>query len=147
MAGRTRIALLAVLLTACAWPAGAVDLEELKRLARKDASEQVKKEAEDKAAEARPAVPIAGNQVLSGSASPMQKLARGIEEAHAAAPNKWYQAAKVEDITPPGDDQRKIYKITGVLGEYCLRYPDKNKANQGSAYVGAPLLGACPHMF
>ncbi len=151
MAGRARIALpgvlLIVLLTACAWPAGAVDLEELKRLARKDASEQVRKEAEDKAAEAKPAVPEAGNQVLSGSASQLQKLARGIEAAHAAAPNKWYQAAKIEDITPPGDDQRKIYKITGVLGEYCLRYPDKNKANQGSAYVGEPLLGACPHMF
>ena len=132
------------LLSALAFDAGAVDLEEMKRLARIDASAEAKKTAQEAAA--APADPHA-DRVLSGSAAQMDKLARGIEQAHAAAPNKWYQAAKIEDITPPGDDQRKIYKITGMLGSYCLRYPDKNKADQGRAYVGAPLLGACPHMF
>jgi hypothetical protein len=84
------------------------------------------------------------------SASPdsaQQRLERGFEQAHEAAPNRWYQAAKVEDITPPGDDARKIYRITGVLGTYCVRYPDKNRANQGKANAGEPLIGACPHMF
>jgi hypothetical protein len=141
-----------------AGPAGArvVDLEEMKRLARIDTSTQVQQEAAEKArqAAADKADQPANRQgaapspkVLSGMASQMDKLARGIEAAHAAAPNKWYQAAKVEDITPPGDDARKVYQITGVLGTYCLRYPDKNKADQGRAYVGEPLLGACPHMF
>lgn len=142
----------------CALPlaAHAVDLEEMKRLARIDASVQLQQEAAEQARRAaadkadlpanrQGAAPAP--QVLSGTASQMEKLARGIEAAHAAAPNRWYQAAKVEDITPPGDDQRKVYKITGVLGSYCLRYPDKNKADQGRAYVGEPLLGACPHMF
>ena len=132
---------LLTLLSLLAHPAGAVDLEAMKRLARIDASAESQKEAADQPAK------TATDRVLSGSASQMEKLARGIEAAHAAAPNKWYQAAKIEDITPPGDDQRKIYKLTGVLGSYCLRYADKNKADQGKAYVGEPLLGACPHMF
>jgi hypothetical protein len=86
---------------------------------------------------------------LSGAAPDhaMQRLQKGIEEAHRAAPNKWYQAAKVEDITPPGDDARKIYRITGVPGTYCVRYADKNRADQGKANVGEPLIGACPYMF
>lgn len=77
-----------------------------------------------------------------------QRLAKGIELAHQAAPNKWYQAAKVEEITPPGDDARKIYKITTALGTYCVRYADKNRAwDHGQAYLGEPLIGSCPHMF
>jgi len=135
--------------------AGAVDLDELKRLARRDATAQAQLDAAEKAKEAATAAQQPANQqgrakatpVLSGTASQMQKLARGIEEAHAAAPNRWYQAAKIEDITPPGDDQRKIYKITGVLGEWCMRYKDKNKADQGLANAGEPVYGACPHMF
>jgi hypothetical protein len=75
------------------------------------------------------------------------RLEKGFDEAHAAVPNKWYQAAKIEDITPPGDDARKIYRITGALGSYCVRYPDKNRVNQGKANAGEPLIGACPHMF
>lgn len=145
----------AVLLALAMASAQAVDLEELKRLARADATAQAQIEAAEKAeqlkkdAEHRPA-----NQqlppktaALSGVASQMDKLARGIEEAHAAAPNKWYQAAKIEDVTPPGDDQRKVYKITGVLGSFCTRYKDKNKADQGKANAGEPLIGACPHTF
>jgi hypothetical protein len=151
-------ALVLLCLSACLGvsPARAVDLEELKRLARQDATVQVREEAAEKARLAaqeladRPANHQRDSPAtvpLSGSAAQNEKLARGIEAAHAAAPNKWYQAAKIEDITPPGDDQRKVYKITGVLGSYCLRYADKNKADQGKAYVGEPLLGACPHMF
>jgi hypothetical protein len=79
----------------------------------------------------------------------LQRLARGIDQAHQAAPNKWYQAAKIEDITPPGDDERKIYKITTVAGTYCVRYKDKNRpgVDHGQANLGEPLMGACPHMF
>jgi hypothetical protein len=77
-----------------------------------------------------------------------RRLEQAFEAAHAAAPNKWYQAAKVEDITPPGDDARKIYKITTALGTYCVRYVDKNRTfDHGQANLGAPLTGACPRMF
>jgi hypothetical protein len=77
-----------------------------------------------------------------------QRLAKGIEQAHAEAPNKWYQAAKIDDITPPGDDARKIYKITTALKTYCVRYADKNRTwDHGQANLGEPLIGSCPHMF
>lgn len=107
---------------------------------REEDKEQRKDEKEDK-----PANRIA-NFGMAGETQ-NQKVARLFEEAHAAAPNKWYQAAKVEDITPPGDDARKIYKITGLLGTYCVRYADKNRGDQGKANLGEPLVGACPHMF
>jgi hypothetical protein len=90
------------------------------------------------------------NELSLSADGPLQRLARGIEIAHDAAPGKWYQAARIEDITPPGDDARKIYRITSALaGTYCARYPDKNKiGNQtGAANLGEPLIGACPHMF
>ncbi|WP_426110454.1 hypothetical protein [Massilia sp. PWRC2] len=147
----TACALLAALL-ACA-PAAAIDFDELKRLARLDASREAQQEAAERAT-AQAAAQAANRQLppkaapLSGTASQMDKLARGFEEAHAAAPNRWYQAAKIEDFTPPGDDQRKVYRITGALvGPFCVRYQDKNKADQGRANVGEPLIGSCPRMF
>jgi type IV secretory pathway VirB10-like protein len=89
------------------------------------------------------------SQALSASGQTKeQRLSRGFEQAHELAPNKWYQAARIEDITPPGDDARKIYRITTALGTYCVRYPDKSRMPQtGAANLGAPLIGACPHMF
>jgi hypothetical protein len=91
-----------------------------------------------------------GKGVLSLSGDTrQQRLSRGIEQAHDMAPNKWYQAAKIEDITPPGDDARKVYKITTALGSYCVRYLDKNRiGNQtGAANLGEPRIGVCPTMF
>ena len=77
-----------------------------------------------------------------------QRLAKGMEKAFDMAPNKWYQAAKIEDVTPPGADARKIYKVTTALGSYCVRYVDKSQAwNQGKANLGEALIGACPHEF
>ena len=77
-----------------------------------------------------------------------QRLAKGFEKAFDMAPNKWYQAAKIEDITPPGADARKVYKVTTALGTYCVRYADKNRAwDHGQANLGEALIGACPHMF
>lgn len=107
---------------------------------REEDKEQHKDDKVDKDAKREGTFGMAGE-------SQKEKVARLFEEAHAAAPNKWYQAAKVEDITPPGDDARKIYKITGALGTYCVRYADKNRGDQGKANLGEPLIGACPHMF
>jgi hypothetical protein len=118
-----------------------VSAEEMLRLAKLDLA-KIDRELRKEGA-GGPAGRISG-----GVESQAQRLARGFDEAHAAAPQKWYQAARVEDITPPGDDARKIYRITTALGTYCVRYPDKNKMPQtGAANFGAPLVGACPHMF
>jgi hypothetical protein len=151
---RGRRLLCAITVAFAAGGAGAVDLEELKRLARVQASQDARQEAAEQE-KLRAATELPANlqarpktgPVLSGTASQMEKLARGIEAAHAAAPNRWYQAAKIEDITPPGDDQRKIYKVIGFLTGFCIRYQDKNRGDQGKANVGEPLIGACPHMF
>lgn len=84
---------------------------------------------------------------VSGDSAQM-RLEKAFEAAHEAAPKKWYQAAKIEDITPPGDDARKIYKITTAFRTYCVRYADKNRTwDHGQANLGEPLIGACPHMF
>lgn len=93
---------------------------------------------------------VAKTEPVLSADGPLQRFARGVEQAHDAAPRKWYQAAEIEDITPPGDDARKVYRITSVLaGTYCVRYRDKSKAtNQtGAANMGDPLIGVCPHMF
>jgi hypothetical protein len=87
-------------------------------------------------------------QFSASGDTPQQRLEKGLERAHELAPNKWYQAARIEDITPPGDDARKIYRITTALGSYCVRYPDKNRTfDHGQANLGGPLTGACPHTF
>lgn len=120
-------------------PPAHLTLEQILSNARRDVGkidQQVRKE--------RSATFSAG----AGAVSVQQRLEKGFDEAHQAAPNKWYQAAKIEDITPPGDDQRKIYRITGAAGTFCVRYPDKNrKFDHGQANLGEPLIGACPHMF
>ena len=107
---------------------------------RDEDKEQHKDDKVDKDAKREGTFGLAGE-------SAQRKMERLFEEAHQAAPNKWYQAAKVEDITPPGDDARKVYKITGLLGTYCVRYADKNRGDQGKANLGEALIGACPHMF
>lgn len=79
--------------------------------------------------------------------SPQARLSRGMQEAHDAVPPKWYQAAKVEDFTPPGDDARKVYRITTATGSYCVFYADKNKMQSGAANLGEAKMGKCPTMF
>jgi hypothetical protein len=124
-------------------------MEEIMRVAKRDLGkidrelrEQEKAAGVDKADKE-----IGGGAFSAAGSADQQRLAKGIEAAHAAAPNKWYQAAKIEDFTPPGDDARKIYKVTTALGTYCVRYKDKNRAwDHGQANLGEPLSGACPHM-
>lgn len=130
---------------------------EIMRIARQDSGkidkalreEEKAKEKETAKEKEKGKVDEGANGSFSASGDSAQtRLEKGIEAAHAAAPNKWYQAAKIEDFTPPGDDARKIYKVTTAFGTYCVRYKDKNRApNQGAANLGEPLIGACPHMF
>lgn len=136
---------------AAAAPRPHAGIEEIMRVARQDLG-KIDKELRDEEKEKEKGKEKrdegANTPFSAAGDSAQQRLSKGIEEAHAAAPNKWYQAAKIEDFTPPGDDARKIYKVTTALGTYCVRYKDKNRAfNQGAANLGEPLIGACPHMF
>lgn len=118
-------------------PPAQVSAEDIMRIAKQDLGKIARELRKD------------GKESFSAAGDSAQgRLARGFEAAHDAAPNKWYQAARVEDITPPGDDARKIYKITTALGTYCVRYADKNRTlDHGQANLGQALTGACPHAF
>ena len=59
-----------------------------------------------------------------------ERLAQGIEEANAAAPNKWYQAPKVTEIVDPGGYGRRRYRVVGALGTYCITV-ESNHAPDG----------------
>lgn len=49
------------------------------------------------------------------------KLERGINAAHAAVPPKWYQGARMEELsTPDGARKSRLYKISTALGAYCV---------------------------
>jgi hypothetical protein len=138
------LTLTAVLPLHAAAPAPHLTVDQMISMVKKDlskADEEQRKDVQEKPKE-RPQT--FGTTV----GTKQQRLAKGIERAHQMAPNKWYQAAKVEDITPPGDDARKVYQITSPLGTYCVRYADKNRTwDHGQANLGEPLIGACPHMF
>lgn len=49
------------------------------------------------------------------------RLERGINAAHDAVPPKWYQGARMVELTT-ADGERKIrtYKIITAIGAYCI---------------------------
>lgn len=62
--------------------------------------------------------------------TPTKKLERGIARAAELAPNKWYQAPKVEEIVDPGGYGRRRYRVVGAAGTYCITY-ESNHAPDG----------------
>ena len=68
--------------------------------------------------------------------SKQARLERGINAAHDAVPPKWYQGAKIIELTTPdGENKTRVYKIVTGLGTYCIYIrPD-----------GAKSYGLCPN--
>lgn len=58
------------------------------------------------------------------------KLEKGIARAAELAPNKWYEAPKVEEILDPGGYGRRRYRVVGAAGTYCVTY-ESNHAPDG----------------
>ena len=58
------------------------------------------------------------------------KLEKGIARAAELAPNKWYQAPKMEEIIDPGGYGRRRYRVVGAAGTYCVTY-ESNHAPDG----------------
>lgn len=53
--------------------------------------------------------------------SKQARLERGINAAHDAAPPKWYQAAKIIELsTPDGENKTRTYKIVTAIVTYCI---------------------------
>ncbi len=53
-------------------------------------------------------------------------LERGISAAHDAVGPKWFQAARITELTPP-DARVRIYRITTGLGSYCISIDEGKK--------------------
>jgi hypothetical protein len=74
------------------------------------------------------------------------KLEKGISHAAETAPNRWYQAPKVQEIQDPGGYGRKRYRVVGANGTYCVTY-ESNHAPDGidSMQRGIkPKITSCP---
>ncbi|WP_444845466.1 hypothetical protein [Duganella caerulea] len=53
--------------------------------------------------------------------SKQARLERGINAAHEAVPPKWYQPAKIIELsTPDGENKTRTYKIVTAIATYCI---------------------------
>lgn len=53
--------------------------------------------------------------------SKQARLERGINAAHDAVPPKWYQGARMVELsTPDGENKTRTYKIITAVGAYCI---------------------------
>lgn len=49
------------------------------------------------------------------------RLERGINAAHEAVPPKWYQGARMVELsTADGERKSRLYKISTAFGSYCV---------------------------
>ncbi|NRR34400.1 hypothetical protein HSX11_29940 [Oxalobacteraceae bacterium] len=73
----------------------------------------------------RKAYPVRGEQAPNDSKQ--ARLERGINAAHENVLPKWYEAAKMQEISRSGS-QNRVYKISTALGIYCITIkPDGEK--------------------
>jgi hypothetical protein len=61
------------------------------------------------------------------------RLQRAFDAAHDAVPPKWYEPAKIAEITPPNAHTR-MYRITTALLTYCVTISEEGRKN----YVNCP---------
>ena len=88
---------------------------------------QAKRDAGKIDKELRKTFPIA--QALPPPDSNQARLQRGFDAAHEAVPPKWYQGARMVELsTPGGENKSRVYKITTALLTYCINIsPDGRK--------------------
>jgi hypothetical protein len=60
--------------------------------------------------------------------SKQARLERGINAAHDAVPPKWYEPARMVELSQP-NSQVRIYKISTALGAYCITVKEDGKKN------------------
>lgn len=68
------------------------------------------------------------------------KIDAAFEAAHQAVRPKWYEAAKVTEISSP-NSRIRVYKIRTALGTYCISMADASM--KGGGY-SAPSYSNCP---
>ncbi|KQW88579.1 hypothetical protein ASC94_24545 [Massilia sp. Root418] len=90
------------------------------------------------------------NELRQGKLAPLPpakdtlrgKIDAAFEAAHQAVKPKWYEAAKVSEISAPGSLTR-VYKIRTALGTYCITVADASRSG-GSGTQRGPLYSNCP---
>ncbi|WP_228895324.1 hypothetical protein [Pseudoduganella aquatica] len=68
------------------------------------------------------------------------KIDAAFEAAHQAVKPKWYEAARVSEISAHGSRTR-VYKIRTALGTYCISVADPGSSMGGTR---GPLYSNCP---
>ena len=101
-------------------PASATNADSILAQARRDAGRIDR--------ELRKTFPVA--EPLPPPDSKQARLQRGFDAAHEAVPPKWYQGARMVELsTPGGENKTRTYKITTALVTYCINiYPDGRKS-------------------
>ena len=88
---------------------------------------QAKRDAGKIDKELRKTFPIA--EPLPPPDSKQARLQRGFDAAHEAVPPKWYQGARMIELsTPDVENKTRTYKIITALLTYCINiYPNGRK--------------------
>ncbi|SFL95690.1 hypothetical protein [Rugamonas rubra] len=60
--------------------------------------------------------------------SKQARLERGINAAHEAVPPKWYEPARMVELSQP-NSQVRVYKVSTALGAYCITVKEDGKKN------------------
>lgn len=89
---------------------------------------QAKRDAGKIDKELRNTFPVA--QPLPPPDSKQARLQRGFDAAREAVPPKWYQGARMVELsTPDGENKTRTYKIITALLPYCINiFPDGTKS-------------------
>ena len=90
------------------------------------------------------------NELRQGKLAPLPpakdtirgKIDAAFEAAHQAVKPKWYEAAKVSEISAPGSRTR-VYKIRTALGTYCISMADPSSGG-GVGGNSGPRYSNCP---
>ena len=76
------------------------------------------------------------------------RLEKGFELAHEMAPPKWYEQAKIKELTVPTGYGARQYRIITASGTYCVTYPSNNTALINTMSQGIkPKISTCPIPF
>lgn len=71
-----------------------------------------------------------GKLIQAPADSPAIRLKKGFDEAAAVTPNKWFEKPKVETLLDAGGYSRRINRVRGALGTYCIT-TESNHAPDG----------------
>jgi hypothetical protein len=83
---------------------------------------------------------------LASRNTQFSRMERKMEDAFDEAPPKWYQAAKIKEISDPSGSGRRIYRFTTALGTFCVSYAPNNAHNGQDAmqHGSRPTYTNCP---